>query len=111
MALNYIWAGFFVIGFLVALIKLLVLGDTEVFPSMLTQTFDSSETGFRISLYLTGIMSLWLGLMKIGERGGMVPILARLVGPFFSRLFPDVPKDHPAMGSIIMNFSANILGL
>lgn len=111
MALNYIWVGFFLVAFLVALIKLIVLNDMAVFPAMLTSTFDSAKDGFEISLYLTGVMSLWLGLMKIGEKGGMVSILSRIVGPFFSRLFPGVPKGHPANGSIIMNFSANILGL
>ena len=111
MVLNYIWFAFFVIAFVVALIKVIFLGDLEVFTSMVNATFDMSKTGFEISLYLTGVMSLWLGLMKIGEEGGMVKILSRLVGPFFHKLFPDIPKDHPATGSIIMNFSANILGL
>ena len=111
MALNYIWLAFFLISFIVALIKLIFLGDVEVFPAMVNSTFDMSKAGFEISLYLTGVMSLWLGLMKIGEEGGMVKILSRLIGPFFSRLFPGIPKDHPANGSIIMNFSANMLGL
>ncbi|HEY9005570.1 MAG TPA: nucleoside recognition domain-containing protein [Ohtaekwangia sp.] len=111
MVLNYIWVCFFLIAFVVALIKLIVLQDVEVFPKMLQSTFDMARTGFEISIGLTGVMSLWLGLMKIGERGGMVAILSRLVGPFFSRLFPEVPRNHPAIGSIIMNFSANILGL
>jgi len=111
MALNYIWVSFFLIGFVVALIKLIFFQDVSVFPSMLQSTFDMAKTGFEISISLTGVMSLWLGLMKIGERGGIIPILSRLVGPFFSRLFPEVPRDHPATGSIIMNFSANILGL
>ena len=111
MALNYIWLAFFLISFVVALIKLVFLGDVEVFPALVTSTFDMSKAGFEISLYLTGVMSLWLGLMKIGEEGGMVKVLSRLIGPFFSRLFPEIPKDHPANGSIIMNFSANILGL
>ncbi|HNP19013.1 MAG TPA: nucleoside recognition domain-containing protein [Fulvivirga sp.] len=111
MVLNYIWIGFFFIAFLVALVKLFFFGDTEVFTAMVNSTFDMSKTGFEISLYLTGVMSLWLGLMRIGEKGGMVKILSRLVGPFFSRLFPEIPRDHPAAGSIIMNFSANILGL
>lgn len=111
MALNYIWVGFFIVGFAVALVKLIFFQDVSVFPAMLEATFDKARSGFEISIYLTGVMSLWLGLMRIGEKGGMVPILSRLVGPFFSRLFPDVPKDHPATGSIIMNFSANILGL
>lgn len=111
MALNYIWVGFFLLAFVVALIKLIFLQDVDVFPAMLASTFDSARAGFEISIYLTGVMSLWLGLMKIGEKGGMVGILSKLVGPFFSRLFPGVPRDHPATGSIIMNFSANILGL
>ena len=111
MVLNYIWVGFFLIAFVVALVKLVVFQDMEVFPNMLQSTFDMAKTGLEISIGLAGVMSLWLGLMKIGEKGGMVPILSRLVGPFFARLFPGVPKDHPATGSIIMNFSANILGL
>jgi len=111
LVLNYIWIGFFIIGFLVALIKLIFFGDVDVFPAMLDSTFDMSRTGFEISLYLTGVMSLWLGFMKIGEKGGMLAILARLVAPFFTRLFPGIPKNHPAMGSIVMNFSANLIGL
>ncbi len=111
MVLNYIWVGFFLIAFAVSLVKLVVFQDVEVFPSMLTSTFDMAKTGFELSLYLTGVMSLWLGIMKIGEKGGIVPILSKLVGPFFSRLFPEIPRNHPAAGSIIMNFSANILGL
>ncbi len=111
MVLNYIWLAFFLIAFTVALAKLIFLGDMEVFPAIVNSTFDMSRTGFEISLYLTGVMSLWLGLMKIGEEGGMVRILSRLIGPFFSRLFPEIPKSHPASGSIIMNFSANMLGL
>jgi spore maturation protein SpmA len=111
MVLNYIWIGFFLIAFVVALIKLVVFNDATVFPAMLQSTFDNAKTGFEISIGLTGVMTLWLGLMRIGEKGGMVPILSRFVGPFFSRLFPEIPKNHPATGSIIMNFSANILGL
>ena len=111
MVLNYIWVGFFLVAFVVALAKLIFLQDTNVFPALLSSTFDMAKTGFEISLYLTGVMSLWLGLMKIGEQGGMVRILSKVVGPFFARLFPGVPRDHPANGSIIMNFSANILGL
>ena len=95
MILNYIWVGFFLVGISVAFIKLIFFQDTQVFPAMLQSTFDMAKTGFEISIGLTGVMTLWLGLMKIGERGGMVPILARLVGPFFSRLFPEVPRDHP----------------
>ena len=111
MILNYIWVTFFLLAFVVALIKLIAFGDVEVFPAMLNSTFDMAKTGFELSLYLTGVMSLWLGIMKIGEKGGVVKILAKLVGPFFSRLFPGVPDNHPATGAIIMNFSANILGL
>lgn len=111
MALNYIWFAFFLIAFVVSLIKLIFFQDLEVFPALLNSTFSSAKTGFEISLYLTGVMSLWLGLMKIGEKGGMVALLSKVIGPFFSRLFPSIPKDHPANGSIIMNFSANILGL
>ena len=111
MILNYIWVSFFLLAFVVAVFKLIVFQDVEVFPALLQSTFTMAKTGFEISISLTGVMSLWLGLMKIGERGGIVPILSRLVGPFFSRLFPEIPKDHPATGSIIMNFSANILGL
>jgi spore maturation protein SpmA len=109
--LSYIWIGFFLIAFIVALVKLVFFQDTTVFPTMMEATFASAKTAAELSLGLTGVMTMWLGLMKIGERGGMVAVIARLFGPFFSRLFPDVPKDHPANGAIIMNFSANILGL
>lgn len=111
MTLNYIWVGFFLVAFLVGLIRLIFFHDTHVFPEMMKATFDSAKTGFELSIGLTGIMTLWLGLMKIGERGGAIPILSRIVGPFFARLFPEIPRNHPATGSIIMNFSANILGL
>lgn len=111
MILNYIWVGFFMIAFVVAVGKLLVLGDTEVFPALLSSTFDMAKSGFELSLYLTGVMALWLGIMKIGEKGGIVTLLSRWVGPFFSRLFPEIPRHHPATGSMIMNFSANLLGL
>ena len=111
MILNYIWVSFFLLAFATAVIKLLFFQDASVFPAMLNSTFEMAKTGFELSLYLTGVMSLWLGIMKIGEKSGIVPILARAVGPFFSRLFPQIPTGHPAAGSIIMNFSANILGL
>ncbi len=111
MALNYIWVTFFLIAFLVGLIKLIFLNDTAVFPAMMNATFDMAKTGFEISIGLTGVMTLWLGLMRIGEKGGAIAILARLLSPFFSRLFPEIPRNHPATGSIVMNFSANILGL
>lgn len=109
--LNYIWIGFFLVAFVVALIKLIFFQDTTVFPKMMEATFEMAKTGFTLSIGLTGVMTLWLGLMKIGERGGMITIISRLFGPFFARLFPEVPKDHPANGAIIMNFSANMLGL
>jgi len=111
MALNYIWIFFFLIAFVVGLVRLLFFGDMEVFPEMVKSTFDSAETGFTISLGLTGVLTLWLGLMKIGEKGGVVKIFARIVGPFFSKIFPDLPKDHPAFGPMMMNISANMLGL
>lgn len=111
MLLNYIWAGLFLVAFVVALGKLLFMGDSSAFPAMLQATFDASRKGFEISLYLTGIMTLWLGLMRIGEKGGIIRIFSKIIGPFFSRLFPEVPRDHPANGSILMNFSANLLGL
>lgn len=110
MILNYIWIGFFLIALLVAVIKTFN-GDTEVFSAIVQSTFDMAGTAFEISLGLTGVLCLWLGIMKIGERGGSVQLMAKLVGPFFNRLFPDVPKDHPARGSMLMNFSANMLGL
>lgn len=111
MALNYIWVAFFLIAFVVGLVKLVFFQDTTVFPKMMEATFEMAKTGFTISIGLTGVMTLWLGLMKIGERGGMIFFISRLFGPFFSRLFPEVPRDHPANGAIIMNFSANMLGL
>lgn len=111
MALNYVWIGFFVIAFIVALVKLLVLGDTAIFNNVVNGMFDSAKTGAEISIGLIGIMTFWLGIMKIGERAGMISLFAKGLSPFFSRLFPDIPKSHPANGSIIMNFSANALGL
>lgn len=111
MALNYIWVFFFVLAFVVGLIKLIFFGDMEVFPAMINSTFDMAKTGFDISLGLTGVLTLWLGIMKIGERGGIIKIFSRLIGPFFNRLFPELPKDHPAHGSIMMNLAANMLGL
>ncbi len=111
MVLNYIWIAFFLIAFVVALIKLLFLGDTEVFSAMMQSTFDMSRDAFEISLGLTGVLALWLGLMKIGERGGVVNAFARVLSPVFTKLFPDIPKGHPATGSIFMNIAANMLGL
>ena len=111
MVLNYIWIAFFVIAFLVALVRLVFFGDFDVFPAMMDSTFSSSKTAFEISLGLTGVLSLWLGVMKIGEKGGVVNVLARMLSPLFVRLFPDVPKGHPVTGSIFMNIAANMLGL
>ena len=111
MVLNYIWVAFFVIAFVIALFRLVFMGDYDVFPAMMDSTFASSKTAFEISLGLTGVLSLWLGIMKIGERGGLVNALARLLSPVFVRLFPDVPKGHPVTGSIFMNVAANMLGL
>lgn len=111
MVLNYIWVAFFVIGFIVALIKLVFLGDTSVFPAMMDSTFTSSKSAFEISIGLTGVLALWMGIMKIGEKAGLINGLARLLSPVFTRLFPDIPKNHPAMGSIFMNIAANMLGL
>lgn len=111
MVLNYIWIAFFVIAFIVALVRLIFWGDFEVFPAIMDSTFSSSKTAFEISLGLTGVLSLWLGVMKIGEKGGVVNVLARLLSPLFVRLFPDVPKGHPVTGSIFMNIAANMLGL
>lgn len=111
MVLNYIWIGFFVVAFVFALAKVLFLGDTQVFTSIINSTFDASETAFKISIGLTGALSLWLGIMKIGEEGGIVKVLSKVLSPVFSRLFPDIPKGHPATGSIFMNIAANMLGL
>lgn len=110
MTLNYIWLGFFLTALLVGVVKLLG-GDASAFGAMTQATFDSAKTGFDISIGLTGVLTLWLGLMKVGEAGGAIGVLAKIVSPFFRRLFPEVPPDHPALGSIIMNFSANMLGL
>ena len=111
MVLNYIWIGFFFTSFIIGIIKLVFLHDMDVFPQMMNATFEYARTGFEISLGLTGVLTLWLGLMKIGEKGGIVKIFSRAVGPFFHRLFPELEKDHPAIGSIMMNISANMLGL
>ena len=111
MVLNYIWIAFFVIAFVVALVRLAFFGDFDVFPEMMDSTFSSSKTAFEISLGLTGVLSLWLGIMKIGEKGGIINVLSRLLSPIFVRLFPDVPKGHPVTGSIFMNIAANMLGL
>lgn len=111
MVLNYIWIAFFVIAFVIALVKLIFMGDFEVFLEMMGSTFESSKTAFEISLGLTGVLSLWLGIMKVGEKGGMVNALARLLSPVFCKLFPEIPKGHPVTGSIFMNIAANMLGL
>lgn len=111
MVLNYIWVAFFVTAFVIALFRLVFMGDVEVFLAMMNSTFETSKTAFEISLGLTGVLSLWLGIMRVGEKGGVVNMLARLLSPVFVRLFPDIPKGHPVTGSIFMNLSANMLGL
>lgn len=111
MVLNYIWVAFFLLAFVIALVKLIFFGDLEVFPAMMDSTFSSSKTAFEISLGLTGVLALWLGVMKVGEKGGVVNFLARLLSPVFTKLFPEIPKGHPVTGSIFMNIAANMLGL
>lgn len=111
MILNYIWIGFLLIAFIVACFQAFLFGNTQIFTDIMNATFDSAKTGFEISLGLTGVLALWLGIMKIGENGGVIKAFSRLVAPFFSKIFPDIPKNHPAMGSIFMNISANMLGL
>lgn len=111
MALNYLFVLFFLAAFVIGAVRLVVLGDTAVFPAMVESTFSSAKTAFEISLGLTGVLSLWLGVMKIGERGGVVNALARLLSPLFQRLFPEIPKGHPVTGTIFMNIAANMLGL
>ena len=111
MALNYIWIAFFLIAFVVALVKLVFFADYSVFQQMLTATFDMAKTGFEISLGLTGVLTLWMGIMKIGEKGGIVAILSRVIGPFFEKIFPELGKNHPAYGAISMNIAANMLNL
>ncbi|OFX98849.1 MAG: hypothetical protein A2X06_00970 [Bacteroidetes bacterium GWC2_40_22] len=111
MALNYIWIAFFLIGFLVALLKLIFFGNTQIFNDLINAIFANAKTGFEISLGLTGALTLWMGLLKVGEKGGVVALLGRLIGPLFQKLFPGLPKGHPAYGSIMLNLSANMLGL
>ncbi|WP_321977399.1 nucleoside recognition domain-containing protein [Prevotella sp.] len=111
MVLNYIWIAFFLIAFVIATVRLVFMGDTEVFPAIMNSTFDTSKAAFKISLGLTGVLSLWLGIMKIGEKGGVINVVARVLSPVFTRLFPDIPKGHPVAGSIFMNVAANMLGL
>lgn len=111
MALNYIWIFFFLIAFIIGLARLIFLGDTQVFPEMVNATFDMAKSGFEISLGLTGVLTLWMGIMKIGEKGGIVAVFSKLIGPFFNKLFPELGKEHPAHGSIMMNIAANMLNL
>jgi spore maturation protein SpmA len=111
MALNYIWIFFFLMAFIIGLIKLIFFGNIEVFPEMVNSTFAMAKTGFEISLGLTGVLTFWSGIMKIGEKGGIVNIISRLIGPFFNKLFPELGKNHPAYGPIMLNFAANMLGL
>lgn len=111
MVLNYIWASFFLIAFVIALFRLFFLGDTQVFSDIFQSTIDSSKLGFEISLGLTGVLTFWLGIVKIGEKGGMVKIMYKLVGPFFRKIFPEIPKDHPVLGPLLLNLSANMLNL
>lgn len=111
MALNYIWIFFFVVAFVIGLVKLIFFGDMNIFSAMMNSTFEMAKTGFEISLGLTGVLTLWMGIMKIGEKGGVVKVFSGLVGPFFNKLFPSLGKDHPAHGSIIMNLAANMLNL
>ena len=111
MVLNYIWIAFFIAAFVIALCRLIFMGDTEVFPAIVNSTFETSKTAFEISLGLTGVLSLWMGLMKIGKQGGLVNALARWLSPIFNRIFPDIPKGHPVTGTMFMNISANMLGL
>ena len=111
MVFNYIWIAFFLIAFAVALVRLIFMGDTEVFPAIMNSTFASAKTAFEISLGLTGVLSLWLGIMRIGEKGGVVNVVSRWLAPVFSKIFPDIPKGHPVTGTIFMNFAANMLGL
>lgn len=102
---------FFLTAFIVAVVRLIFLGDTEVFPAIINSTFDSSKTAFEISLGLTGVLSLWMGIMRIGEQGGVIGVFSRLLSPLFTKLFPEIPKGHPVTGSIFMNLAANMLGL
>jgi spore maturation protein SpmA len=112
MALTYIWSGFFIVGFLAALAQWLIMGDTEVFKKIVDGTFDSAKVAvMEIALPLAGVMTFWLGILNIGEKAGTINVISKLISPFFSRIFPSVPKDHPATGHMVMNFSANFLGL
>lgn len=111
MILNYVWVAFILIAFIVALFRLIVFHDTEVFSNIINGTFSSAKTGFEVSLGLTGALTLWMGLMKVGEKAGAINFLGKIIGPFFRKLFPEIPEGHPALGNIMLNFSANMLGL
>ncbi len=111
MALNYIWVGFFLVAFVVALLKLVFFGDTEVFTLIMDAVFNRAKLGFELSIGLTGALALWMGILKIGEKGGLIAIISRVLSPFFTKLFPELPKNHPAIGTMILNLSANMLGL
>src|ERR1035437_3884341 len=111
MVLNYIWIAFFLIAAIVAMIKVIIFGDFSIFPAMMKSVFDMSKSGFEISLGLAGLLTFWLGIMKIGEKGGAVSLFSKITGPFFTRLFPEIPKDHPSFGHMTMNFTATMLGL
>ena len=111
MTLNYIWIAFFLLAFIVGLAKLIFLGDLDVFPQIVASVFEMAKTGFDISLGLTGVLTLWMGIMRIGEQGGIVKVFSRIIGPFFQKLFPELGEEHPAYGSIILNLAANMLGL
>jgi len=111
MVLNYIWISFFLVAFIIALIRLLFLGDTEIFPALMTSTYETAKMAFELALGLTGVLALWSGIMKIGEKGGIVQVFYRYLGPFLRKLFPEIPENHPSIGPMIMNISANMLGL
>ncbi len=111
MVLNRLFIGFFLISFVAGIFQLVFMGNTDIFPAMMNSTFDMAKVGFQISINLTGVLTLWLGIMKIGENGGFINIIAKFIAPFFNKLFPEIPKNHPVFGTMIMNFSANMLGL
>ena len=111
MVLNYIWISFFVIGFCIACAKFLILGDTQIFATIMNGTFSDAKNGFEISLGLTAVLTLWLGIMKIGEKAGVITVMAKLISPFFRKIFPEIPKDHPVYGTMMLNIAANMLGL
>jgi spore maturation protein SpmA len=111
MVLNYIWIAFFLVAFIVAIFRLIILGDMEIFPALMNQTYETAKLAFELALGLTGILALWLGIMKIGEKGGIVSVFNKIAGPFLRKLFPEIPPNHPAIGPLIMNISANMLGL